>query len=262
MKEHSVNFVFYFRIFIHYLYINKSGIMDISTLFKITYGLYIISSVVENKYTGHVSNTVFQISSDPDKIAVASHKDNLTTDYIKKSKIFSVSILQENVDIEYIGRWGFQSGKEIDKFKDTDYKIGNSGSPIVLDKAIAWIECEVLDTIDVGSHLLFIGLVKDAEIINDHKTPLTYSYYRNVIKGFSPKNAPTYTEKDKEAMTDNTSQPSGGIAYRCVVCGFVYDPASGDPTKAIHSGTQFEDLPDDWTCPICGVGKDEFIPVK
>ncbi len=236
--------------------------MDINALFKITYGLYIISSENDEKYNGHISNTVFQISADPVKIAVASHKDNLTTDFIKNSNVFSISILQENVDMEFMGIWGFQSGKDINKFRNCDYKIGSTGAPIVLDKTIAYIECEVIETIDAGTHLLFIGLAKEAEIVNDHKSPLTYSYYRKVIKGFSPENAPTYTNKDKEGSTPEKTIVSGGMQYRCIVCGFVYDPESGDPTKSVLSGTQFEDLPDDWTCPICGVGKEEFVPVK
>jgi len=236
--------------------------MDINALFKITYGLYIVSSMDNDKYNGHISNTVFQISADPVKIAVASHKNNLTTDYIKKSKVFSVSILQENVDIEFLGPWGFQSGKDINKFKECDYKIGSTGAPIVLDKTIAYFECEVVETIDVGSHILFIGQAKDAEVLNDHNNPLSYSYYRKVIKGLSPENAPTYTLKDKEKLSEKKPTVSGGMQYRCLVCGFIYDPASGDPTKSLAPGTQFEDLPGDWTCPICGVGTDEFTPLK
>lgn len=236
--------------------------MDINSLFKITYGLYILSSRSGEKYNGHISNTVFQISADPVKIAVATHKNNLTTEYIKESGVFSVSILQENVDMEFMGPWGFQSGKDINKFENCDYKIGNTGAPVVLDKSIAYIECEVEETIDVGTHLLFIGLAKEAEVLNDHKSPLTYSYYRKVIKGFSPENAPTYTKKDAKSMKDEQAAPSGGMQYRCLVCGFVYDPASGDPTHQLPPGTQFDDLPDNWTCPICGVSKEEFTPVK
>jgi flavin reductase (DIM6/NTAB) family NADH-FMN oxidoreductase RutF len=91
--------------------------MNPETFFKVSYGLYIISSKDGNNYNGHISNTVFQVTADPPKFVVASHKNNLTTSYIEKSKLFSVSILQQDVDLDFIGPWGFKSGKNIDKFR-------------------------------------------------------------------------------------------------------------------------------------------------
>lgn len=231
--------------------------MDIQAFFKVSYGLYIVSSRDGDNFTGHVSNTVFQVSAKPARFAIATHKDNLTTGYIRKSKVFSVSVLQQDCDLEFLGPWGFQSGKEVDKFSQVTYKTGLSGAPIVLDKTIAYIDCEVQQEIDTGSHIMFIGLAVDAEVIDPSRPPLTYTYYRDVIKGISPENAPTYTEKEDVAGTEVRTE-SELKKFRCLVCGYIYDPAEGDPSKNIPAGTSFEELPDDWRCPICGVGKEEF----
>jgi rubredoxin/flavin reductase (DIM6/NTAB) family NADH-FMN oxidoreductase RutF len=235
--------------------------MNIEVFFKVTYGLYILSSTWEGKFNGHINNTCFQVTSEPAQFAVCTHKDNLTTDYIKKSSVFSISVIQQNIDMDYIGHWGFKSGKDINKFAKINYKIGKSGAPIVLDNTLAFIECKVVGRVDVGSHIVFIGEVIDADILQENTEPLTYSYYRNVIKGYSPKNAPTYVEKnflEKEEKVMEEKPDKKADEYVCSVCGYVYDPDEGDPTAGIEPGTPFEDLPDDWVCPICGVEKELF----
>lgn len=232
--------------------------MDIQSFFKVTYGLYIVSSIDGDQMNGHISNTVFQVSAEPARFAIATHKDNLTTDYIRKSKVFSISILQQDCDLEFLGPWGFNSGREADKFKDTEYKTGKSGAPIVLDKCIAYIDCRVEQEIDTGTHIMFIGQALDAAVLDPNSPPLTYSYYRDVIKGLSPENAPTYTDKSKLAEFEEVKPETELKKYQCLVCGYLYDPEAGDAPKGIPPGTAFEDLPDDWTCPICGVGKEEF----
>lgn len=232
--------------------------MDIQSFFKVTYGLYIVASRDGDKLNGHISNTVFQVSADPALFAVATHKDNLTTDYIKKSKVFSISILQQDCDLDFLGPWGFQSGKEVSKFDHANYKTGKSGAPIMLDRCVAYIDCEVQEVIDTGSHIMFIGLAVDAEVLDPKSPPLTYGYYRDVIKGMSPENAPTYTDKSKLAELEEVVSESEFKKFQCVVCGYIYDPEKGDPTKGIPPGTAFEDIPDEWSCPICGVSKEEF----
>ncbi|MCK5764364.1 MAG: flavin reductase, partial [Bacteroidales bacterium] len=102
--------------------------MDIQSFFKLTYGLYIVSSKDGDKLNGHISNTVFQVSAEPARFAVATHKDNLTTEYIRKSKVFSISVLQQDCDLEFLGPWGFKSGRDVDKFKNTNFKTGKSGA--------------------------------------------------------------------------------------------------------------------------------------
>jgi rubredoxin/flavin reductase (DIM6/NTAB) family NADH-FMN oxidoreductase RutF len=191
----------------------------------------------------------------------ASHKDNLTTDFIRKSRAFSVSVLQQNVDLEFLGPWGFKSGKETDKFQNTGFRIGKTGVPVVTDKSVAFIECQVIDEVDTGTHILFIGQVVDAGILDDRATPLTYAYYREVIRGLSPANAPTYTGDDyaTSIASPATERKAEMAKYQCKVCGYVYDPAEGDPHSGIAPGTAFEDIPDDWECPICGVTKKDFV---
>jgi len=238
--------------------------MNIEAFFKVTYGLYVVCSKDGSNYNGHVSNTVFQVTSDPPKFVVASHKDNLTTRYIKKSRVFSISILQQDVDLDFMGPWGFQSGTTVDKFKGTTYKPGKTGVPILLDKAIAFIECEVTETIDTGTHILFIGKVIDSDILNHYAKPLTYDYYREVIKGLSPEHSPTYTSEKSGKQADEsqvkTKEKPG--KYQCTICGYIYDPEEGDPHAGIAPGTAFEEIPDDWTCPICGVSKQDFIRIE
>jgi rubredoxin/flavin reductase (DIM6/NTAB) family NADH-FMN oxidoreductase RutF len=239
--------------------------MDIEAFFKVSYGLYIVSSKDGSNYNGHISNTVFQITADPPRFAVASHKENLTTSYIEKSKLFSISVLQEDVTLDFFGPWGFKSGRAIDKFKGTNFKLGKTGVPIVLDKTIACIECEVIDQVDTGTHSLFIGRVVDAEILIHGARPLTYSHYREVIKGLSPQHSPTFIPDIKEKIIHHELEiqvPAGKPAlYQCSVCGYIYDPDEGDPHASIPPGTPFEDIPDDWTCPICGVSKKDFFMI-
>lgn len=237
--------------------------MDISTFFKITYGLYIVSSKDGNNYNGHISNTVFQVTADPPQFVVASHKDNLTTSYIRKSRLFSISILQQDVNLEFIGPWGFKSGTTVDKFKGISYKLGITGVPIVLEKAVAYIECELVDEMDSGTHILFIGQAVDAKTLDKFHLPLTYSYYRETIKGLSPEHSPTYLGDKIELVhpAPVQKQPEKPLKYQCKVCGFVYDPEEGDPDSGIAPGTAFEDIPDDWYCPVCGVSKKDFVPI-
>jgi flavin reductase (DIM6/NTAB) family NADH-FMN oxidoreductase RutF/rubredoxin len=241
-----------------------SNTVNIESFFKITYGLYLICSKDGNNYNGHVSNTVFQVTAEPPRFVVASHKENLTTDYIRKSGIFSVSVLRQDVTLDFLGPWGFKSGRTVDKFKGIGYRTGKTGCPIVTEKCIAYLDCRVVDTVDTGTHLLFIGTVADAGILDDAATPLTYAYYREVIKGISPENAPTYTgDKFEKMLTESADQPhEKAHKYQCKVCGYIYDPEEGDPHSGIAPGTAFEDIPDDWECPVCGVTKKDFIKLE
>ncbi len=237
--------------------------IDPAAFFKVTYGLYLVCSRDGNNLNGHVSNTVFQITADPPKFAVASHKNNLTSEYIQKSRVFSISVLQQDVNLEFLGPWGFKSGRSVDKFNGIEYKTGITGVPLVLSKSLALIECELEETIDTGTHLLFVGKVVQAEVLRNDRQPLTYSYYREVIKGISPENAPTYTgDKMEQTGLQRVSEKQQRPArYQCKVCGYIYDPEEGDPHSGIAPGTAFEDIPDDWECPVCGVSKKDFVRI-
>lgn len=237
--------------------------MNIEAFFKLTYGLYIVSSRDGKRINGHVSNTVFQVTAQPPQIAIATHKNNLTTEFIRKSKVFAISVLNKEVDLSFLGPWGFKSGREVNKFDQVEYKFGKSGAPIVLSKCIAWFDCELVQEIDTGTHIIFIGRVVDNDLIQPLEKPLTYDYYREVIKGVSPENSPTYLggyEKQSSSIDDSTP-PKSMRKYRCRVCGYVYDPEQGDPAAGIPPGTPFEEIPENWTCPICGVTKSDFDPL-
>ena len=228
--------------------------MNPKTLHKISYGMYVICSRNSENMNGQIANALFQITAVPAMIAIGINKQNLTHEYIEKSNLFTVSILSESTPMSFIGNFGFRSGRDISKFKDVEYKLGKTKSPIVLDNALAYIEAKVIDKIDVGTHTIFIGGVEDAEILSEDK-PMTYEYYHKVKGGVSPKTAPTYIEIiDKIIKKDERKMEK----YVCKVCGYVYDPEKGDPDGGIAPGTKFEDISDDWVCPICGVSKKDF----
>jgi len=227
--------------------------MNPEALFKITYGLYVVSTAVGNKRNGYVSNTVFQVTAEPARFAVACSKNNLTAEMIQKSGVFAFSVLKKDTRADVIGTFGYRSGKDIDKFEKFAFRSGPSGVPILTEDTLAWFACNVEQTMDVGSHLLFIGSLIDSELLDADGEPLTYAYYRDVKKGKAPKNAPTYIDPEK------LKSAAAGATYICTACGYEYDPAKGDPEHGIPPGTKFEDLPDDWVCPACGTEKDGFV---
>ncbi|PJB56473.1 MAG: High molecular weight rubredoxin [Candidatus Infernicultor aquiphilus] len=232
--------------------------MDLKVLYNISYGIYIVSSKKEDQINGQIANTVFQITAEPATIAVSINKKNFTHDFITQSKVFAVSVLEQEVDMKFIGRFGFKSGRDEDKFEGINYKIGVTGSPIIMENTIAYLEAEVIQAIDVGTHTLFVGKVVEAENIKKAK-PLTYDYYHQIKKGISPQTAPTYIADNKKIENNKKRKELEKMAkYECSVCGYIYDPEKGDPESGVNPGTPFEDLPDDWVCPICGAGKDEF----
>ena len=225
--------------------------MNVTTFFKISYGLYIVSSGNKEKGNGFISNTVFQVTSEPPRFTVCCNKDNYTCEFINQYKVFSVSVLAQEASSEIIGKFGYKSGRETDKMSGNNIIYGQTGVPIVLNDSIAFLECKVIQTFDVGTHLLFIGDVVDAQIIDETQPPLTYAYYREIKKGISPKNAPTYINPTNLSTFKINSMNK---KFKCLVCGYIYDEA--------QEKVKFEDLPDDWVCPLCGTEKSEFIEIK
>ncbi len=166
--------------------------MNPRALHKISYGLYIVCSKKVDKINGQIANALFQVTSEPQTIALSINKKNLTHEYITHSNLCTVSILSQQTPMPFIGTFGFKSGRDIDKFENIKYKSGVTETPIVLDYTVAYIEATIIDKTDVGTHTIFIGKVKDAEILTNEK-PMTYEYYHQVKGGVSPKNAPTYS---------------------------------------------------------------------
>lgn len=170
--------------------------MNVKALHKIGYGLYVITSKKDNRFNGQIANTVFQVTSEPPTIAVSINRNNLTWEFIKASKVFAVSVLCEETPLTFIGRFGFKSGRDADKFEGVNYKIGETGVPVVLDNTVAYLEARVTQEIDVGTHTIFIGQLVNAEVISD-ETCMTYDFYHKIKGGKTPKAAATYIEGKK-----------------------------------------------------------------
>jgi flavin reductase (DIM6/NTAB) family NADH-FMN oxidoreductase RutF/rubredoxin len=224
--------------------------MDLKALRKISYGLYIIGSYQGDRKNGQIANTVIQITSEPPTIAVSINKKNLTHDFIKATGVFTASVLCQATPLSFIGDFGFKSGRDADKFQGVNHITGRTGAPVAIEHAAAYFEAEVIQSVDVGTHTIFIAKLVNAEVLTEEPC-LTYEYYQQVKRGTTPKTAPSYIAKEKEA-TVNMSK------YECTVCGYVYDPEVGDADGGIAPGTPFEKIPDSWVCPVCGAAKSEF----
>ena len=224
--------------------------MNLKALRNLSYGLYVVSSRKGDRFNGQIANTVIQVTSEPPTVAVCINKQNLTHEFITQSKTFTASMLSQDTPLSFIGHFGFKSGRELDKFKDVNYRLGESKAPVVLDHTLAYLEARVINQVDVGTHTIFIGELVGADVLREGE-PMTYAYYHQVKRGTTPRTAPSYIEERKEVA-------SRMAKYRCTVCGYVYDPELGDPDGGIKPGTPFEDIPDTWVCPVCGASKDQF----
>ena len=227
--------------------------MNNKALHKLSYGLYVISSKKGDKLNGQIANTVFQVTSEPPTIAVIINKQNLTHEFITESRLFTASILSQDAPLSFIGHFGFKSGRDIDKFEGINYKIGETRAPVVIDNALAYLEANVIQELSIGTHTIFVGELVGADVLREGE-PMTYAYYHQVKRGTTPKTAPSYIEEKKEVKEM--------VKYECSVCGYVYDPELGDPDSGIKPGTPFEEIPDDWVCPVCGASKDQFEKVE
>lgn len=203
---------------------------------NLSYGVYVVSTLDGDRPVGCTANSIMQITSDPATIAISINHDNYTNSCIAKTGRFAVSILSEKSDPSLIGTFGFQSGREINKFDGVSHTF-RKDLP-VLEDSCGYIVCQVTDTMETSSHTVFLGTVLDGDVL-DTFPAMTYAYYHNVIKGKSPKNAPTYLPEE---------DPANNTKWVCSVCGYVYD---GD--------IPFENLPDDYTCPVCRQPKSKFI---
>lgn len=212
--------------------------MNSRILQTLSYGLYAIGVKGDNYPTACIVNTVFQITSTPMMVAVSVNHANYTNECIKKQGEFTVSVLSENTSGAIIGALGFTSGRDSDKLQNIRHKILREGAPVIQEDICCWFLCKVRDYIETTTHTIFIGeLVAGSEKMTG--TPMTYKFYHEVIKGKAPKYAPTYIPDKKSA----------GEVYVCSICKFEYD----------DSLIPFNELPDDWVCPICGAPKSVFV---
>lgn len=213
--------------------------IDPTALFNLSYGVYAVSTDCDDRLVGCIANSAMQITSEPPTLAVSLNHDNFTNHCVYRSGRFALSIFGEDSKPDQIGALGFFSSRDKDKFVDIDHVLVD-GLPVLSD-ALAYGLFKVIDTMETATHTVFLGEMYASGNLRKG-TPMTYKYYREVIKGKTAKNAPTYVEtkhEEEKKMADKV--------WRCSVCGYVYD---GD--------TPFEELDDSWTCPICGVAKDMF----
>lgn len=198
-----------------------------AAMFKLTYGLFVLSAKEGEKDNGCIVNTVQQVTDTPNRIAVTVNKSNYTHDMILKTGRFNVSILSEDASFEIFQHFGFQSGRDVDKFADwNDYERAENQITYITKGTNGYLCGKVIDTMDLGTHTFFLAEVEDGDILNDTES-VTYSYYHKNIKP-----QPKETKK---------------TGWRCKICGYVYEG---------------EELPPDFICPLCKHGASDFEKIE
>ena len=195
--------------------------MDNNVMFKISYGLYVLTAKDGEKSNGCIINTLEQVTTTPNKVTIAVNKSNYTHDMILKTGRFNASILSEKADFDTFKHFGFQSGRDVDKFSNYPAEISENGIPYITKGTNGFISAEVISTVDLGTHTLFVANVTDGKVLSDDSSA-TYDYYHKHIK-----EAPQKKLK----------------GWVCKICGYVYE---GD------------ELPDDFVCPLCKHGAADF----
>lgn len=216
--------------------------MNMDALYKLTHGLYILGTSFDGRLCGSVVDAVMQVANKPWVLAVSCTNGSFTKKAVEATGEFSLSVLGKQVNPSVIAIFGFQSSKNINKWDSVPHSV-RAGLPY-LDDNLASMRCKVIQSIVYESNTLFLAEVTDCSDNKDGE-PLTYSDYRSylkkdVISSFEQLKA---TEKET-SMTDEKQQKH----WVCTVCGYVYD---GD--------IPFEELPEDWFCPLCGVDKSYFV---
>jgi len=166
--------------------------LDLDSLFKLCYGMYIVSANKAGAYSACIVNTVFQIVPEPPMLAMSLNKQSLTQEYIAESGVFAVSVLAEEAPLTFIGRFGFRSSRDVDKFKGIRYSTEFAQAPVILDYTATFLEVRVKQIVDIGTHFLFIAEITACQTLDDQKVPMTYCYYRDIKHGRTPRTAATY----------------------------------------------------------------------
>lgn len=211
--------------------------MNNSILRKLSYGMYTIGVKSEEKLSACIVNTVFQISSNPVVIAVSINHSCYTAHQIEKTKEFSVTVLNTETPKSVFTALGFSSGFDKDKLADVPHTVVE-GLPVITQGRCGYLICNVIDKITLSDHTVYFAEVTSTSDVTEGES-MTYDYYHKVIKGSAPPKAPTYVEDEREGS--NQKQ------YVCDICGYVYD-----------GEIPFEELPDDWKCPVCQMPKSKF----
>ena len=207
--------------------------MNNKAIYKLTYGLFVLTGFVRGKHNGCIINTAAQVTSSPNRISIAVNKANLTHDIIKETGIFNISVISEEATFKLFERFGFQTGRDVDKFEGmVGFAEAENGVKYITQGTNAYISAKVESSMDLGTHTLFIAEVTDMEVLSDAPS-VTYNYYQENIK-------------PKPQAKPVTAEEKGKTVWRCTVCGYEYD---GDP------------IPEDYICPLCKHPASDFEKV-
>ena len=206
--------------------------MDKKAIYNLSYGVFMVSTKAGEVANGCITNTCIQVASNPVRIAISVLNSNYTCDLIKESGIFAVSILDNDCTFETIKHFGFQSGRDVDKFGNITPPTDCNDVPYLGWQSCAVISGKVVEHHDLGTHTLYIAEVVDAKVLSD-KEPITYAKYQNEIK---PKNNVASAKEDGKKI----------VGWRCKICNYIYEGSK---------------LPEDYACPLCGHGADDFEPI-
>ena len=219
--------------------------------------MYVIGTRSAERRFGCIANTFAQVTSSPMQVSVALNKENATTAAVRESSRFTASCLSEDATMELIGTFGFHSSTEFDKFARHASARDTAGLPVLAEQCCAWFSAKVVQEVDLGTHILFIGEVEESQRVKAAANPMTYAYYHQVKGGKTPPKASSYLGEEEDIVKavdanaanarDSVNRAASKIAWRCTVCGHI---------EAV------EELPDDYTCPICGVGKEFFERIE
>ena len=199
--------------------------MNEKAMYKLSYGLFVLTAREGDKDNGCIVNTVSQVTVSPNRIVVAVNKSNYTHDMIVSSGMFNVSVLTEKSSFDTYKHWGFQSGRDVDKTKEITFQRAANGIIYIAEETNAYLSAKVVSMTDMGTHTLFLADVTEAEVLSQEES-VTYSYYQKNIK---PTPAP---EKKK--------------GFICTVCGYIYEA---------------DTLPEDFICPWCKHPASDFKPL-
>lgn len=203
--------------------------MDQKSMFRLSYGVFLLATKAGARENGCITNTCMQVANDPVRVAITVINANYTCELIKQSGVFTLSMLDQTATFETISHFGYQSGRDVDKMSDMRLSEDSYGIPYMGWQTCAVLSCKVVDSMDLGSHTLFIAEVLDGQVLSENP-PLTYADYQDHVK---PK--PEKIMKGKKI-----------VAWKCKICGFVYEGS---------------ELPADYSCPVCGHPRDDFEPV-
>lgn len=217
--------------------------MNPSVLGNLSYGMYAIGTKCGGVPNACIATSVIQIAGgDTKKLLVTLTEDTHSVEGVRENGIFTVSVLSTETPASVIGALGLVSGKNTNKLKNIRHKVLLEGVPVIKENTCCWFLCKVTDTLDVGNEVVFA-----AEIIAGSErsvgTPMTYTYYREVLHGLSPEGSPTYLPP--EETFDTADEES----FVCPVCGYVYK----DPDFP------FDEVRDSWICPVCRTAKSAFV---